>query len=143
MSNVGVRMIAKKYKIIFIAVFISTTIVVSTESFSQMPNKYINGLKKIALQDCVFLNYNKIGAINRIKANDASLWLYPYFYEQTFSLEEIKSFNDFVEKNTDKYCEEILPLKQDGDKAFSNAIFGRCIEFYESEKLHNFIKKMR
>lgn len=135
-------MIIKNRKTVQI-VFIFIILAISTETFSQMPNKYIPGLKKFALQNCIFDNYIKLGALNSKIAKDASLWLYPYFYEQVFSLEELEAFHNFVSENTKSYYEEILPLKQEGEKEFKNGIFARCLEFYESKKLHEFIKKMR
>ncbi len=50
---------------------------------------------------------------------------------------------DFVEKNAGQFYKEELSLKSESDPSPQNAIFARCMEFYRSDKLKQFLKKTK
>lgn len=91
------------------------------------PNDY-------ALKVCLDNNYEKINAYRREDLKDYS----------SFNIKNVDQqllLSDFVKANTNAFYKENLPIHIESSPPPYNAIFQKCIGFYNSEKLKIFIKK--
>lgn len=100
---------------------------------------YIQDRREMALNVCLSENYAKLGAYNSDKAKDYSLWTYSYYLDYKFTLDGETAFHDFIEKNTGNFYKENLAIKVETNPPPYNAIFARCMTFYDSQKLRNFL----
>ncbi|MBU1482029.1 MAG: hypothetical protein KKH12_10185 [Gammaproteobacteria bacterium] len=94
---------------------------------------YAEDLRDLALQECLNINYTKLGAYKLKDIHDASLYLYSYGYEQRYNVNEMNSLTEFVDKETGHFYTEKLPLKYE-ENTTMNGVFARCMAFYKSEK---------
>jgi hypothetical protein len=96
----------------------------------------VTEIKKYAFNQCVILNYSKIDSI----LNDAST---VQFSVRGNFIEEsnlIKNIIDYTVLKTSNYYSQKNNLHfETGDK---NIIFCNCFDFYESQELDKFIKKL-
>lgn len=86
--------------------------------------------KEFAFSSCLSQNYTQLG----VMMNDAS----PFYY----SLTTLSQIVDFVEKETGHYYREVMPMYSESGTKY-NAIFSRCLTFYQSEKLDRFLKEIK
>ncbi len=103
-------------------------------------NEYANDMKELALQECLNINYESLGVYNRKQLKDYSFWEYSYGKNQEYSLEGINTLNQFVFQETGSFYKESLPLKAESATLPVNAIFIRCMQFYNSDKLKKLVK---
>jgi hypothetical protein len=96
-----------------------------------------------ALSLCLNMNYSSLGAYETINLKDASIWTYHLYKDQNFSFDGEVAMTDFVKKNAGQFYKEELSLKSESDPSPQNAIFARCMEFYRSDKLKQFLKKTK
>ena len=61
-------------------------------------------------------------------------------YVRPLQLEGINTLNQFVFQETGSFYKESLPLKAESATLPVNAIFIRCMQFYNSDKLKKFVK---
>ena len=128
-----------KITLMLISLSISTT---STAS----PSKSVTYLKErtdIALKECLDINYVRLGAYKVEDLKDYSVWTYKLYLNQDYGANGSFALSDFVEKNAGNFYKESLSLKAEGQKPPFTAIFARCMEFYRSYKLKQFLKKTK
>ena len=108
---------------------------ISTLLFSNVANAKGLDAKDWALSICLQDNYSKITKYETANLKDYSDFNLGWSPEQ-----QIKLIH-FVEKEAGHFYKENLPIHSEVNPPPYNAIFQRCMEFYKSKKLRNFIFK--
>ncbi len=116
---------------------------INTFAIAKPINKYANDMRALAMKECLDINYEKIGAYKRKQLKDYSFWAFNYGKDHEYSIEGIDALNAFVLQQTGDFYKESLPIKADGAKLPFTAIFARCITFYESKELKEFVKNAK
>lgn len=99
---------------------------------------YFEERRELALMECLNHNYQALGAYKKDDLKDYSeWWMYKLGKNNKFTPNGISAMSNFIEKNAGNFYKEVLPLKADGKLV--NAIFARCMEFYKSNKLKDFL----
>lgn len=106
-------------------------------------NTYIRERADIALKQCLDNNYVRLGAYNKQDLKDYSGWTYNLYKNQDYSLDGSNALTEFLEKNTSDFYMENLPLNSEVATPPLNAIFARCMDFYRSKKLKQFLIKTK
>jgi hypothetical protein len=107
----------------------------STILFANMANAKGLDAKDFALSVCLGKNYSKITKYETANLKDYSDFNLGWSPEQQIKLIQ------FVEKEAGHFYKEDLPIHSEVNPPPYNAIFQRCMEFYKSKKLNNFILK--
>ena len=125
----GIRI--KKAECILIVLLISAKIIGQSK---------VTEIKKYAFNQCVILNYRKIDSIFYNKLNDASTVQFSVRGNFIEDSNLIKNIIDYTVLKTSNYYSQKNNLHfETGDK---NIIFCNCFDFYESQELDKFIKKL-
>lgn len=99
---------------------------------------YFEDRRELALMECLNHNYQALGAYKTDDLKDYSRrWIYKLGQDNKFTPDGISAMSNFIDKNAGDFHKEVLPIKADGKRV--NAIFARCMEFYKSKKLKNFL----
>jgi hypothetical protein len=106
-------------------------------------NLYLQDRLDIALMRCLNYNYSKLGAYKTEDLKDYSAFMYDFYKNQKNTFEGDAELSDFIEKYAGDFYKDNIPIKSETRPPPYNAIFARCMKFYKSEKLHDFIKKSK
>ncbi|MEP9321202.1 hypothetical protein ABKS89_28940 [Pseudomonas sp. LABIM340] len=96
---------------------------------------YLITQREAALRYCLNINYEKIGAYKTEDLRDYSE------IESTLDTEKSLALTNFIAKKTGHFYTENLPIQMEKSPPY-NAIFARCMHFYKSRELIEFIKKL-
>lgn len=102
-----------------------------------------NKLRALAMQECLNINYIKLGAYKREDLHDYSFWAYDYTVDEPLCPNKAMKVLKFTTKQTENFYKESLPIKADGAKPPLTAIFDKCITYYESKELKEFVKNAK
>lgn len=128
-------------KIIYLAIVIlSIDTLAIAKSFKECNN---NEIRAFAMQECLNINYIKLGAYKREDLHDYSFWAYDFTVDEPLCPEKAMNVLKFTSKRTENFYKESLPIKADGAKPPFTAIFAKCITFYESKELKEFVKNAK
>ncbi len=100
---------------------------------------YFEDRRELALMRCLNHNYKMLGVYKANDLKDYSSWTYKLFIDYKFTLDGSIAMDDFIEKNAGDFYKENLPIKSELSKPPFNAIFARCMAFYKSKGLRNFL----
>jgi hypothetical protein len=102
----------------------------------KLKGDYTISPQEFALKICLDTNYEKLGAYRIEKLMDHTT------LNQSMQPDDTLKLIDFTQENTSNFHTENLPIKSESHPPPYNAIFGRCIHFYKSRELIEFIKKL-
>jgi hypothetical protein len=91
--------------------------------------------REAALRYCLNINYEKIGAYKIENLRDYSE------IEDTLDTPKSMALTKFIIEKTGDFYTENLPIKMEKKPPY-NAIFARCIHFYQSRELVEFIQNL-
>lgn len=90
--------------------------------------------RDIALQSCLNINYEALGAYKSSDLKDFS-----GITLDMKNIDQIMKLRAFVKQETGHFFKENIPVKAEGMTPPFNAIFLRCTQFIKSKKLAKFI----
>jgi len=93
-----------------------------------------------ALRQCLSNNYKQLGAYKLNSLKDVSDSTYQLYSDQQFTFEGSVALSRFVKDQTGTFHKEQIAHHSEIQKPPFNAIFARCMEFYRSDALKEFIK---
>jgi hypothetical protein len=96
---------------------------------------YVITQREAALRYCLNINYEKIGAYKAEDLRDYSE------IESTLDTKKSLALTNFIAEKTGHFHTENLPIQMEKSPPY-NAIFARCMHFYKSRELIEFIKKL-
>lgn len=92
--------------------------------------------REFALKVCLNSNYEKLGVYRAKSLKDYTR------VQRTLDPQKSMRLIEFIEKSTGNFYTENLPIESELDPPPYNAIFGRCINFYKSSELNNFLLEL-
>ncbi len=127
-----------------LSIFAYVFLFISSNAYAKDNTKiYMRERADEALMLCLNINYSNLGAYKTEELKDYSAWTYNLYLNQDYSAEGSFALTDFVEKNAGNFYKENLSLKAEGQTPPFNAIFARCMDFYRSKKLKQFLIKTK
>ncbi|MBN6075551.1 hypothetical protein HYE59_09315 [Aggregatibacter actinomycetemcomitans] len=108
----------------------------STNSSAEEDTMDTLNAKDFSLMLCLSNNYNKLDKSNISPMNNDASTL-----SQKYSSDAWSNIMKFVEDNTSNYYDKavMVHFEEEPDQVM-NIIFSKCMEFYHSKKIDNFIK---
>lgn len=94
-------------------------------------------LKIYALSSCIQDNYKRIDD-KFMSADMTNSFIFQDL--SNLSINQLSLFKKFITENTNNYYEELPNKEYEIEKA--NLIIYKCVKFYESKELDNYIKKL-
>lgn len=98
----------------------------------------VERVKQMALQQCLNNNYEDIQAYKPIDLNDASYYLEGIHLDRDGTDTRTRALNTFVRERTGTFHMGGPSLKSESGR-LHNSIFEKCMRFYHSASLHEFI----
>lgn len=92
--------------------------------------------REFALKVCLNSNYERLGVYKTKALKDYTR------VQQTLDPQKSMRLIEFIERNTGEFYTENLPIDSELDPPPYNAIFGRCINFYKSNELNDFLLEL-
>lgn len=102
----------------------------------KLSGDYTISIRELALKTCLDINYEQAGAYRIEDLKD-----YTTLKISPPPAEKIKII-EYTKNRTNQFYTENLPVKSEEHQPPYNAIFGRCIHFYKSKELSDFINQI-